>query len=76
MDRTFGYRRYGKRSIEGNSSFEELEAVEERIAEMIRRASQMDGEQCVRRLICEVNAESSLEVSVRGQPRDNPYLCQ
>ena len=68
--RTFGYRRcYGKRSIGGyGADSEELEALRERVAEMFHRASQIDDEQCGRRLICEVNAESNLETSVRGRP--------
>ena len=64
-----GYYGYGKRSVDGYGDKEELEAIQEKVAEMFHRASQMDGEQCVRRLICEVNAEhgsseSSLEISV------------
>ena len=43
---------------------EELEAIQERVSEMFHRASQIDGAQCVRRLICEVNAGSTLKYSV------------
>ena len=43
---------------------EELEAIQERVSEMFRQASQIDGAQCVRRLICEVNAGSRLKYSV------------
>ena len=70
FDRSFGYHGYhgyGKRSVEGNGDLAELDAVNERVAEMFHRASQMDDEQCVRRLICEVNAESGPDNSVRGQ---------
>ena len=70
FDRSFGYHGYhgyGKRSVEGNGDFAELDAVKEKVAEMFHRASQMDDEQCVKRLICEVNAESGPDHSVRGQ---------
>ena len=43
---------------------EELEAIQERVSEMFHRASQIDGAQCVRRLICEVNAGPRLKYSV------------
>ena len=62
-----GYHEYGKRSVEGNGDLAELDAIQERVVEMFHRASQMDDEQCVRRLICEVNAESGPDHSVRGQ---------
>ena len=60
-------RYYGKRSVGGYGDLEELEAIQERVSEMFHRASQIDGAQCVRRLICEVNAGSRLKYSVRLQ---------
>ena len=64
LNRTNGYRYYGKRSVGGYGDLEELEAIQERVSEMFHRASQIDGAQCVRRLICEVNAGSRLKYSV------------
>ena len=62
--RAIGYRYYGKRSVGGYGELEDLEAIQERVSEMFHRASQIDGAQCVRRLICEVNAGSRLKYSV------------
>ena len=64
FNRTNGYRYYGKRSVGGYGDLEELEAIQERVSEMFHRAGQIDGAQCVRRLICEVNAGSRLKYSV------------
>ena len=64
FNRSNGYRYYGKRSVGGYGELEELEAIQERVSEMFHRASQIDGAQCVRRLICEVNAGSTLKYSV------------
>ena len=52
---------YGKRATETDA---ELDSVTRKIVDLFQRASQMDEEQCVSRLICEVNADSDEAKSV------------
>ena len=61
-----GNRGYGKRSTSTDniSAGEELDSVTRKIVDLFHRASQMDEEQCVSRLICEVNADSDSAKSV------------
>merc|ERR1712038_808137 len=57
----FGRRRrfgFGKRSTEDDNHWEALDSIQEKITELFHRASQLDDEQCVQRLICEVNSDS------------------
>ena len=42
-----------------------METVTRQIVKLFHRASQMDAEQCVSRLICEVNADPEKPKSVR-----------
>ena len=53
---------YGKRATETDA---ELDSVTRKIVDLFQRASQMDEEQCVSRLICEVNAGPENPKSVR-----------
>ena len=59
-----GNRSYGKRSTATTNTDEELDSISHQIVELFHRASQMDAEQCVSRLICEVNADSDGAKSV------------
>ena len=56
-----GNRGYGKRATNTDA---ELDSVTRKIVDLFHRASQMDEEQCVSRLICEVNADSEEAKSV------------
>ena len=55
-------RSYGKRSIHAE---EEMDTVTRQIVKLFHRASELDAEQCVSRLICEVNADPGKPKSVR-----------
>ena len=57
-----GNRSYGKRSIRAD---EEMDTVRRQIVTLFHRASELDAEQCVSRLICEVNAGPEKPQSVR-----------
>ena len=61
IHRRFGF---GKRSTEDVNDWEELGGILEKVTELFHRASQLDDEQCVQRLICEVNSDSVMYDSV------------
>ena len=56
-----GNRGYGKRATNTDA---DLDLVTREIVDVFHRASQIDEEQCVSRLICEVNANSDDAKSV------------
>ena len=62
-NRGYGKRSTNKDNIDGGAG-EELDSVTRKIVDLFHRASQMDEEQCVSRLICEVNADSDSAKSV------------
>ena len=62
MNSSRGNRSYGKRSIHAE---EEMDTVTRQIAKLFHRASELDADQCVSRLICEVNADHEKPKSVR-----------